>query len=71
MSDFVALRVIVQPNESNRAALNRTLNEGQIPFPLVLPTPRPYPFRFETPNEIPDKNCLVALGGYVVKYEAA
>ena len=69
MDDFVALRVVVGTGETNRAALNRTLSAGRIPFPLVLTTRRPVAASFATPDKLPDADLRIGLYDYLVKYE--
>jgi hypothetical protein len=73
VTDFVAFRVYVRPGESNRAALNRTLNEGSvpIPFPLTLTTKADQPYRFPSAAAMPDTNMRRDKDNWFVKYEAA
>lgn len=71
MDVFVALRVLVRPGETNRAALNRTLNVGTIPipFPLTLTTRMEKPYRFPSPDKMPDTDFRAGAHDWFVKYE--
>ena len=69
MARFVALRVFVQPGETNRAALSRTLSVGCIPFPLRLITRQLPPLLCETPDQLPDTDSRIGENDYFIKYE--
>lgn len=69
MDIFVAIRVLVRAGETNRAALVRTLTEGRIRFPLILPTRQPTAASFPAPDWIPDHDWRIGYYDYLVKYE--
>lgn len=68
MPAFVALRVLVSRGESNRAALERTLEQGRIPFPLTLCT-RYGHATYGDATDIPPRDVRGASGDFLVKFE--
>lgn len=68
MPAFVALRIPVAHGESYRAALNRTLEQGRIPFPLTLCT-RYGHATYGDAADIPLRDVRGASGDFLVKYE--